>query len=330
MAGMQNSELLTSITSYVTDVGLTLLRIPVEVTEKFYFVYLLTFVGLAYFSYRRYYKHRTRRNFWQFLFPKQIYLAASAKVDYGVFLINVLLSPLLLLGAGLQVLVSGQLGGVLLELNAGQPIVRGDWGFWAYSFFILGYTMAADLSVYLVHRFHHRSDLLWPWHALHHSAQVMTPVTLFRKHPVWNVTAHLTNMLLTGLFQGAFIFVFFGNPGVDVLFGLSTVYVMYNFFGANLRHSHVWLHWGKPLSYVFISPAMHQIHHDPQRMNKNYGEVFAIWDWMFGSLYIPEKYEQFEIGLGEAGNPHTRLRDAYLVPFVEFARQLRAKFKPAE
>ena len=115
---------------------------------------------------------------------------------------------------------------------------------------------------------------------------------------------------------------------MEILFGLNTIYVLYNFFGANLRHSHIWLSWGKPLSYIFISPAMHQIHHDPTRMRKNYGEVFAIWDWLFGTLYIPTKRENFVIGLGEP-NPHDTIWRAYYLPLKDCLLNLAYKIKLA-
>lgn len=314
-----------SIWAYLADIGTLLLTMPLNFGEKFFYLYILTFVALAFFSYRIYYKHRTRKAFFAFLFPKSIYWHKSARVDYAIFLINIALSPLILVGAGIQTWISAELAGTLVELNNNAPVLSGDWNWPTYAFFILGYTLMADLSVYLIHRFHHQSNVFWPIHALHHSAEVMTPVTLFRKHPIWNVSAHALAMLLTGLFQGLFVFVFFGSPGVEVLFGINTIYVLYNFFGANLRHSHVWLHWPRPFAYLFISPAMHQIHHDPTRMQKNYGEVFAIWDWLFGTLYIPEQYEQFEIGLGEEGNPHETVARAYYVPIAQFWNQLKLK-----
>ncbi len=207
---------------------------------------------------------------------------------------------------------------------------RGDWDATTYLLFIVGYTLAADLSVYLVHRFHHGSDVFWPLHRLHHSATVLTPVTLFRKHPIWNVTSRLVNLALTGLFQGVFVFVFYGGPAFEVLFGLNTLYVLYNFLGANLRHSHVWLSFGKTLSHLFISPAMHQIHHEPTRMNRNYGEVFAIWDWMFGTLYIPEKFETFEIGLGDEDDEcHGTISGAYVEPVLSSWREFVKKLPRA-
>ncbi len=339
--------MIDEITTYFLDVAAMLTSMPFNVSEKFFVVNVATFVALAYLSWRLYERRDARREkrsrrkrrpsaapepafaFWRFVFPARIYSHPSAKVDYGIFLINILLSPLLLVSAALQAWVSSQVGGALVALNDGQPIVVGDWGPVTYAIFILGYTMAADLAVYVVHRLHHESDVLWPLHALHHSAEVLTPVTLFRKHPVWNVISRVVNLVFTGLFQGVFVFIFFGVPSLELLFGLNTLYVFYNFFGANLRHSHIWLSWGKTLSHVFISPAMHQIHHDPTRMRRNYGEIFALWDWAFGTLYIPEQRERFEIGLPGHENPHDSIAKAYYVPLVECGRALARKLRPS-
>ena len=319
----------TNLVNHLADVTTLLVTMPVNVHEKFYFVYIGSFVLLAFFSYHRYYRKRTKRGFFAFLFPWKIYGSASARVDYGIFLVNLLISPMLLITAGLQAWLSIVVGNALVDA-AGGPVFRGDWSTGTYLAFILGYTLMADLSVYIVHRLHHEMDVLWPIHKLHHSATVLTPVTLFRKHPVWNLVASSTNLALTGLFQGIFVFVFFGGPAFEILFGINSVYVLYNLAGANLRHSHVWLSFGPYLSYLFISPAMHQIHHDPNRMRKNYGEVFAIWDWLFGTLYVPKKFERFEIGLGNEGNPHNTLLKAYVVPLVESWQAVRNYFaRPA-
>ncbi|MEM7218528.1 MAG: sterol desaturase family protein [Pseudomonadota bacterium] len=316
---------------YVADYAGYLLAIPTLPGEKLYWAYCLTFIALAYLSYRLYPARpegaapRSRPGFWSYVFPKRIYTHPSAIVDYKVYLANLFIGPVTsAFGVAVQTGLSIQIGNALIALNDGAPIVRGDWSVGVYAVFVLGMTLAADLSVYIIHRWHHANRVLWPIHALHHSAEVMTPVTLFRKHPLWNFSANLLTMVLTGTFQGLFLFAFYGSPGFEVLFGLNALYVVYNFCGANLRHSHIWLSWGKPLSYLFISPAMHQIHHDPRRMRCNYGEIFAVWDWLFGTLYIPEQRETFAIGLGDDGNPHTDLRKAYWVPVRDALRALRA------
>jgi len=313
---------------HTTSVLLYIARAPVSINNNFYIAYILSFIGLAYFSYSKYYKTE-RSAFFKFLFPKEIYTHKSAIVDYYIYFINLFISPVLaFVEVGVQTYIATSLGRFLIGLNAGRPIIEGDWSTTTYLSFIVGFTMVSDFSVYLIHRFHHQSKVFWPIHALHHSAEVMTPFTLFRKHPLWNSLAGLVSKIFTGIFQGIFLFVFYGNPSFEILFGLNTIHVIYNFFGSNLRHSHVWLSWGKPLSYVFISPAMHQVHHDPIRMTKNYGEIFAIWDWLWGSLYIPEQKEEFAIGIGvDQENPHSTVAKAYYVPVVEFLREIKKKFE---
>lgn len=220
--------------SYFVDVGTVLVTVPLQISDSFYFVFLLTFVALGYLSYQLYHRH-AGGSFLRFLFPKAIYWHPSARIDYGIYLINLLISPLILVTAGLQAMVSIEVAEALIGFH-GRAITVGNWSAWTFSGFILGYTLAADLSVYLIHRFHHASKIFWPLHALHHSAEVLTPVTLFRKHPVWNLSASVMQMLFTGSFQGVFIFLFYGVPSVELLFGINTVYVLYNFFGSNLRH----------------------------------------------------------------------------------------------
>ncbi|MEM9145890.1 MAG: sterol desaturase family protein, partial [Pseudomonadota bacterium] len=96
--------------------------------------------------------------------------------------------------------------------------------------------------------------------------------------------------------------------------------------------SHVWLSYGPVLEHVFISPAQHQIHHSRavRHHNKNYGEIFAFWDWMFGTLYVPKRHEVLEFGLADAAGraieqPHPTLARALFVPFVESWQAIRTR-----
>ena len=131
------------------DAGEVFVYMPLLITEKFYFVYIASYIGLACFSFRRYYRHRTKRRFWSFLFPRSIYTQQSAKVDYGVFVLNIISSPLIVVSAGMQTWVSAQVGGSLLGVNNGAAIVAGEWSVFAYAVFILGYTLAADFSLFI-------------------------------------------------------------------------------------------------------------------------------------------------------------------------------------
>ena len=64
-----------------------------------------------------------------------------------------------------------------------------------------------------------------------------------------------------------------------------------------------------------------KVHHsiDPKHFNRNYGDSLAIWDWMFGTLYISRADEDIRFGLGDAtGAPlpqrHPNLRKALAEP----------------
>ena len=51
-------------------------------------------------------------------------------------------------------------------------------------------------------------------------------------------------------------------------------------------------------------PAHHQVHHsaNPKHFNKNFGSCLALWDWMFGTLYVPGKNAR-PLTFGFSGQP---------------------------
>lgn len=49
-----------ALTTCLTDVSSVFINMPVNLSEKFNVLYLLTFIGLAYFSFRRYYRRKAR------------------------------------------------------------------------------------------------------------------------------------------------------------------------------------------------------------------------------------------------------------------------------
>jgi len=58
----------------------------------------------------------------------------------------------------------------------------------------------------------------------------------------------------------------------------------------HLNHSNLRISWG-PLRYVINSPRMHVWHHDVivrGGHGQNFGVVLSLWDWLFGTAYMPE------------------------------------------
>jgi sterol desaturase/sphingolipid hydroxylase (fatty acid hydroxylase superfamily) len=56
----------------------------------------------------------------------------------------------------------------------------------------------------------------------------------------------------------------------------------------------------KYLSYLFITPNMHHVHHHHLRpfTDSNYGDLFSVWDHIFGTFTYLAK-EDVHFGLDE-------------------------------
>jgi len=257
------------------------------------------------------------------MLPKAVWTHPSTRVDIKVALFNaaitasgalsaILITPLVTFAVVAQ--LSGLTGyGISDESGLMRSIFAGIILF-----------LVQDFCRYWNHYLHHEQRFLWPFHAVHHSAEVMTPITFLRAHPMYSVLQILVISALVGIAQGIILFALVGTIDIKVIYASTMAFNAYVFFGGHLRHSHIWISYGRTLEHILISPAQHQIHHssDVKHHDCNYGEIFAIWDWMFGTLYVPDGYEDLNYGLADSeGNPipqkHPTLRDAMIGPFVE-------------
>lgn len=269
--------------------------------------------------------------FVKFIFPRELYSHPSTLVDLKVAVFNLLFQAT---GALSAVYVAPVITFRLLSFLGGVagdlPSENTTWLRGVVAVIILFLT--GDLCRYLNHYLHHRQRVLWPFHAVHHSAEVLTPITYMRAHPVYHMIQVLIFSALIGIVQAIMLFVFLGQIEFWIIYSTTLAYHAYMLLGGHLRHSHIRLRYGRVLEHILISPAQHQVHHssDPKHFNKNFGEVFAIWDWLFGTLYISKCDEELIYGIaGENGRivqPHSSLRAALMQPFVDSARTIRKSF----
>ena len=301
---------------------------------RFHPVYLIPFLVIAFILYRLSSLEENRVSFFAWLFPKEIYTHASHWVDIKLFLLGRVIaflkifnlifiqSAFALVGMGVVAFVSG-VEMSTQEITIGRALL---------ATFII--TVVSDFCVYWVHRIHHESPVIWPFHSVHHSAEVLTPVTVYRKHPVYDLISNFTKAVLAGFFQGIILMLIMGQVQLSLVAGINAFYFVFNFVGSNFRHSHIWFRYGRVLEHIFISPAQHQIHHslEPKHHNKNYGEVLAIWDWMFGTLYIPKEREILSFGISKSSSsnerilqPHSTLKDSLIVPFKDSWKSIRKR-----
>ncbi|MDE0943767.1 MAG: sterol desaturase family protein [Alphaproteobacteria bacterium] len=237
--------------------------------------------------------------FFQRYFSRRIWGHPSAKADYKFYYINGVLfpaifAPMILSGAWIG---GWAQTGLQMAFGPGPNFLTGTW---TTVFYTIVFFLVYDFGRYLAHFVLHRFDILWQFHKVHHSAEVLTPFTAFRAHPVDLIVMATFPALTTGLVNGAFNYWSGGAAGYYLFFGLHALVFIYNLVG-NLRHSPVWLSYGPVLSQIVISPAQHQIHHsiEERHWGCNMGFALAIWDAMFGTLYIPKGRETFAMGLGD-------------------------------
>ncbi len=164
--------------------------------------------------------------------------------------------------------------------------------------YTLAFFIAEDLSRFGLHLALHKIPLLWRFHRVHHSATVLTPLTVHRVHPVEMLLYFLRGTVVFGVVSGCCVYLFGSRLGGWQIVGVDALGFLFNLMGANLRHSHIWLGFGA-LERWFISPAQHQIHHSarPEHRDKNFGTCLACWDrWLQSCVYSTAR-RNFRFGI---------------------------------
>lgn len=256
------------------------------------------------------------------LLSPRLWLHRSARLDYQLIAVKAALRAALLGGRGASALAVAALSAGWLRRHLGAPGLSLPTA-WLAALFTLAAFLVEDWSRFYVHRLMHRSPLLWELHKVHHSAEVLTPLTLYRTHPLEVLLNGARGALALGLCAGLFAWLFGPALRAWELLGVDAVGFAWTLLGANLRHSHVWLSYGRRLEHLLVSPAQHQIHHSrhPRHRDRNFGTVLALWDWLGGSLYVTGAREPLRFGvLGEA--PPRRLGELLLSPLWAMARRL--------
>ena len=199
-----------------------------------------------------------------------------------------------------QVTGIGDLMFVSLE---GLPI----WVGWLLLFLV------TDFSAWGGHWLLHRSNFLWQFHKIHHSSTQLD---------IWNAQRfHFGEALFWSFFQYLPLTVI-GFPPDDLLIVLVVSGVLSNFTHANVR-----VPLG-PLRFVLNNPQLHIWHHakaiDANR-NVNFGDALCVWDYLFGTAYLPEEQENLELGFDGVEDYPTSIPGQVVAPFVDLYRMARAR-----
>lgn len=150
---------------------------------------------------------------------------------------------------------------------------------------IIGFLTLDFFGGWLVHIVEHKVKWMWRFHLVHHADNNVDVTTALRHHPIESV--------IRGIFFMAGVLVS-GAPMYAVMIFQTLLVLAAQFTHANISLPR-WL--DKGLSFFFVSPNMHKVHHHWQQpyTDSNYGAVLSIWDRMFGTY---EKLDPSKIRYG--------------------------------
>ncbi|MEM9499967.1 MAG: sterol desaturase family protein, partial [Pseudomonadota bacterium] len=284
--------LVDMLVKYATHAKETLMTTANPESRVFY-VYLLTSLVMAFAIYKgaRARLSSDETSFLRFLFPRKVWRHPSAWLDLRYFFFHNLTGKFLALSFGAGCTALGfwlGSGGVNLIEAAGQGELStgADIGI-AIGYMFIAFVVA-DFLGWFCHWLQHKSPLLWQFHKVHHSAEVMHPVSNFREHPIDNLFYVTVIGAGFGLVSGLAMRVFGYVPSMPSLLGVPLTMLAFNLVGYNLRHSHIWLRWPGKLSMIFPSPAHHHVHHSyhPDHIDKNFAFMLPVWDVIFGTYHM--------------------------------------------
>ena len=264
-------------------------------------------------------ERRTVREAIENCFSRQIWWSLTAKQDYLLFFLNKFFSVFIAnawLSSTVATFAVFEWLHTVIPFRPSSDLSPAV----VMTLFTLGLFIFDDVTKYIVHWMLHNIPCLWAFHKVHHSAVSLTPLTIFRTHPIEIVIFSLRSIAVRAILIASFIFVF--GEGVDLItvLGVNVGLFIFHLLGSNLRHSHVYFSYWAWLEKWLISPAQHQLHHsaDPSHHGNNLGITLAVWDRLCGTLLIAPKNLSLSFGFeGEEQKRVANLRYVYLGSFLE-------------
>jgi sterol desaturase/sphingolipid hydroxylase (fatty acid hydroxylase superfamily) len=138
---------------------------------------------------------------------------------------------------------------------------------------------------YWAHRLMHETDLLWRFHATHHSAP--------RLYWLNSARFHIVDIMLLNL----------GLTIPLVALGADTriisLWIVASTIHGLFQHANMSIRCG-PLNWIFSMAELHRWHHSrtERESNTNYGQNLILWDIVFGSRFLPkDRVAPVDIGI---------------------------------
>ena len=130
-----------------------------------------------------------------------------------------------------------------------------------------------DFAGYWLHRLNHRVNILWNKHIIHHSSEE------------FNLSCALRQSISDTLSFAALFMIPAAMLGIPTsIFAIVTpIHLFLQFwYHTQIIDKMGWL------ESIIVTPSHHRVHHaiNKEYLDKNYGQIFIIWDKIFGSFLL--------------------------------------------
>ena len=188
--------------------------------------------------------------------------------------------------------------------------------------------LLVDLADYFAHRLAHHIPFIWDFHEFHHSATEMTIFSGRRNAILQDVPTSLILFPLNAL--TALLIAGFLSKGILFPCYIYLIHLIFKLAFGYLGHSSLKIIYPKPLSLVYMSPALHWLHHsdNPKHHDCNFGESLVIWDKIFGTFLGEENLKDID-KFGVKGTKYNSYHPLYsfaILPINLFFKRLKTNF----
>ena len=175
---------------------------------------------------------------------------------------------------------------------------------WLYA--LIGLLLLDLIGAYLVHLAEHKVKFLWRFHLIHHTDTWVDTTSGNRHHPGESVIRFVFTTM------GVLIV---GSP-MWMVFMYQTISVV----STQFTHANISLpkKLDAFLSYFMVSPNMHKVHHHYKLpyTDSNYGNIFSVWDRLFGTfMYLPKEEIVYGIDTYMEPKDNNQLNNLLKIPF---------------
>lgn len=136
--------------------------------------------------------------------------------------------------------------------------------------------IAKDFAGYWIHRFEHMVNYFWNRHMVHHSSEEYNLACALRQS--------ISEIFSFGIFI-LFPLALLGIP--TTVFAIVAPIHLFAQFWYHTKHI-------KRMGFlekVIVTPSHHRVHHaiNPEYIDRNFGQIFIIWDKIFGTFQVELK-----------------------------------------